>query len=262
MRSFPGAMGGIDINGDGITDELSVYYEMNEDNTEATGIRVDINAYREPEDCGGFQPTFTMKSDELLWDSELQNYYAVTDDGRQYLYTFAPTYNDWQVLYVFDLNGGTVKSAGSEWYRGCSFPDDEDYAEAVYTDPDRILLASSFDLLQTFSGIRMYHIGADGMPESDEIFYENPYVGEGNYPLTLKTEVGCGILSPDGEIEKEETLPAGTEFAVFRTDGESVLDVLLSDGRVARLEITDAGYPCKIGGIVDADLVETCLYAG
>ena len=56
--------------------------------------------------------------------------------------------------------------------------------------------------------------------------------------------------------------PKGKAFRVYRTDGEKVLDVTLSDGTLGRLTITSADYPCEINGIRDEDCVEMLWYAG
>ncbi|MBQ7563792.1 MAG: DUF3298 domain-containing protein [Lachnospiraceae bacterium] len=262
VHTFPYAISDQDLNGDGITDALAVSYEWEEGKENPTGITVAVNEYLEPEKCGGYQPKVTLKSDDLLSDTTFTNYYIVTEDGRQYLYTMAPTYNDWSVLCVFDLNDDTIKPVDSEWYRGGYLPDGEDFALLVPTVPSRIPFSSNFDFLQTFSAMRYYQPGPDGMPVSDETLYVNHFASPDNAMLELKTEIGCEILNEDDSVASEETLPVGTSFCAYRTDGEKILDVMLSDGRIARLPITNADYPCEIGGIVDEDLVEQCWYAG
>ena len=262
VQTFPYAISDQDINGDGILDTLTVSYQWGEGAENPTGITVAINEYMEPEKCGGYQPKATFESDDLLSDMTFTNYYIVTDDGSQYLYTLAPTYNDWCVLLVFELGGDEIKTVDSEWYRPSAVPDGEDFARLIPTDPNRIAFSSNFDFLQTFSASRYYKPGPDGMPVSDEEVYVNNFASPENAVLVLKTEIAGEILNMDGSVASEETLPVGTSFCAYRTDGKTILDVMLSDGRVARLPITNADYPCEIGGITDEDLVEQCWYAG
>ena len=196
-------------------------------------------------------------------DYDVMGYYVHTGDGRQYIYCTEDMESDFQEWYVFDLNGSEIQYVGETGFkRTVSQEDDGTLRELLLTDPDDMLLAQPFDFLCTFSAVKDYHAGPDGMPVSDEPYFY-VYYDCAQEPLVAKTELEYIMLDENGDETKGKgVINPGDSFRVYRTDGEKVLDVTLSDGTLGRLTITSTEYPCQINGLQDEDCVETLWYAG
>ena len=104
-------------------------------------------------------------------------------------------------------------------------------------------------------------MGPDGMPQSSDPWFQ-VLSSTPPEPLRAKTDLDCQIVDEDGNRSGEDVIPAGDTFEICRTDGETFLDVRLTDGRIARLKVTSSGYPCEINGLVDQEVVEQTWYAG
>lgn len=256
MVSFKNYLSGLDVNGDGEKDEVSVEFGYSDDYMTIETISLMVGEKS--------AESFPYVVD--AGDADVTGYYIVTGDGKRYVYLLANEMNDYQELFVFDLSGDSPVSVAAETYHRSVFDYREDgaFAELLLSDPENLPLCSNFDFLSSFTAFRYYHPGADGKPVSDDTYY---YVltDAAQEALVAKTDLECRLLSPDGAMEETgETavIKKGDTFSAFRTDGETALDVTLSDGRIGRLTITDNGHPCEINAIKDTDCVETTWYAG
>lgn len=74
------------------------------------------------------------------------------------------------------------------------------------------------------------------------------------------------IVDESGKVvEQGVEIPAGETFKLFRTDGKTVIDAKLSDGRIARLELTrsDDNYTATVNGqISEEEAFKELYYAG
>ena len=255
MVSFRNFLGGYDLSGDGTPERIDISFGYSDDYSAIESIYLTV----------GDKDSDSFDYYAETGDADVTGYYIETPDGKQVVYLLANEMNDYQTLYVFDVTGGTPVKVGDQGYKRSVFDyDDDGYCEILLTDPDRMPLCSGFDFLASFTAFRYYYVGADGMPESDDTYY---YVlsdaSQGN--LVAKTDLECQIVSSDDSaVLSGDTavIKKGESFSIYRTDGETALDVWTPDGTLGRLTITDPGYPCEINGMVDTDCVEETMYAG
>ncbi len=253
MVPFEWILNGYDINGDGKPNTITLDYDYDENYEAREALRMTVDGMGSASTDGG----------QFGTDYEVTGYYVRTGDGRQYIYATENVENDYQDWYVFDLNGSEITYAGTTWFvRTVEVDSEDNVSERMLTNPEDMVLANRFDFLSSFSAVKDYYPGPDGMPVSDEPYYY-VYYDCAQEPLVAKTQLAYTVLDSNGE-ETGETgeLNPGDTFRVYRTDGEKVLDVTLSDGTLGRLTITSADYPCKIDGITDEDCVEQLWYAG
>ncbi|MBQ6442633.1 MAG: DUF3298 domain-containing protein [Lachnospiraceae bacterium] len=253
MVPFDWTLTGYDINGDGKPNTITLDYDYDENYEAREALRINVDGMGSAATEEGLFGT----------DYEVTGYYVRTGDGRQYIYATENMENDYQDWYVFDLNGSEITYVDTTWFvRTVEVDSENNVAERMLTNPDDMVLAKRFDFLSSFSAVKDYYAGSDGMPVSDDPYYV-VYSDAAQEPLVAKTQLAYVVLDSNGE-ETGETgeLNPGDTFRVYRTDGEKVLDVTLSDGTLGRLTITSADYPCKIDGITDEDCVEQLWYAG
>lgn len=189
-------------------------------------------------------------------------YLVQVKDSDYYLYAEFLSENDFRKLYVIDLNQNS-----EEGHVRFSVICDTD--EAMYghfaADSGRFALYSRIYTLGTYSGYRTYHAGEDGMPVPDEEMYTIVNAGmDWERTLTSKRELTV-MMHVDGSEEKvEEKLPKGTVFKPRKTDGASVMEMELEDGRRCDipLEKEEDDYIYKINGVSEYDCFESLPYAG
>ncbi len=253
MIPFDWSLTGYDINGDGKPNTITLDYDYDKNYEARLALRITVDGMG------------SAATDEGLFgtDYDVTGYYVRTADGRQYVYATENMESDYQDWYVFDLNGSEIKLSGTTWFvRTVDQDADGNLTERMLTDPDNMLLGRKFDFLSSFVAVKDYHAGADGIPVSDDPYFV-VYTDCAQEPLVAKTELEYTMLDENGDETKGKgVINPGDTFAVYRTDGESVLDVVLSDGSLGRLILTDTDYPCKINGITDEDCVEQLWYAG
>jgi hypothetical protein len=62
--------------------------------------------------------------------------------------------------------------------------------------------------------------------------------------------------------KKNQTIKTGTECRIYRTDGEKTVDLVLTDGRIARVTVDASNWPQTIGGEDISDLFDGVMFAG
>ncbi len=241
-----------DINGDGKADTLSVDYDYGEEGDYYDGVTVSVNGNSD-----------SISGDLFIGRSNYKRHYIRLADGRQYVYAEGFVYDDHREFLVFDISDGEVKAVDRSYL---------DYAQAflngegepcyiILSDPESMEMDQLFSILSTFYGRRTYHVGADGMPESDERY--RVINSDMRNTLTSKKELTCDIVDEDGNIlSTKETIPSGETFFLLATDGETYIDARISDGRIVRLNITDTEFPCYVDGVSAEDCFEVLYYVG
>ena len=171
--------------------------------------------------------------------------------------------DDSNELFVFDLNGGDVKAVSELSFTKPLVDFGEDnYGVYKWVHPDHLVLGSRFDMMSTFNASRAYFVGSDGMPDTNQEFY---YVlTDAAYePLVAKTDIPCVFIDEAGDVvEEDAVIPAGDNLWNYRTNGENIYDVKLSDGTIARLNVEDGEESRQINGVDIDELVEMTYYAG
>lgn len=236
-----------DVNGDGKKEAIS--YEVARDEY-GTGGAITVT-------CGAVSFSTASLIDQDYGASggySSEGYVIHTEDEKTYLYLQHQSDNDSHYINVFDLTTGTpyyVGFTGSSW------------SGSPITDPDSFLLWDRLDVLGTYSAYKEYHVGADGMPETDDTLFRLGAMSHEN-PITLVSTRDLEVTVLESGSEKQETMPAGTSFVITATDGESFVEANLSNGRTCRIPVTkDAdGWEWKIHGVSEYDCFEQLYYAG
>lgn len=235
-----------DVNGDGKEEEIS---------------------YSVARDEYGFGGAITVTCDGQIFDTaevdkdasdaygaygaySSEGYVLHTSDGRTYLYLQHLDDNDYRYVNVFRLDQGRPSYVGYEgmaWYN------------TQILDPDSFMLYTRLDVLGTYYGMKRYHVDEAGLPASDD----EAYVINESSMLRSTRDLAVTILEKNGS-ETEATVPSGTGYTIFRTDGASYADAHLNDGRDCRIQIKEGsrGWGWDIDGVSEEECFEWLPYAG
>ena len=235
-----------DVNGDGKEEEIS---------------------YSVARDEYGFGGAITVTCDGQIFDTaevdkdasdaygaygaySSEGYVLHTSDGRTYLYLQHLDDNDYRYVNVFRLDQGRPSYVGYEgmaWYN------------TQILDPDSFMLYTRLDVLGTYYGMKRYHVDEAGLPASDD----EAYVINESSMLQSTRDLEVTILEKNGS-ETEATVPSGTGYTIFRTDGASYADAHLNDGRDCRIQIKEGsrGWGWDIDGVSEEECFEWLPYAG
>ena len=251
VRSIPvGEPQLLDINGDGEQDYI--YLESSAAGTDfSEEVSLTIHLSR---------GTGEMESDYFY---DPRAYLMRTAGGKCWLYVDVTREDDYHTVEVFDLNGDIPVYVGN-FDGGFAVTYDSDLEASVRrvpVDPECLIMGVRINLLSTYQGIRSYRVGEDGMPEPLEKDYavQSPWA-----PLHTIDEVPVNEVDPEtGEASPEVTdVPAGEDLYLWRTDGESYVDMKREDGSIVRILVTMDGWPAYIDGREAEEYFETLYYAG
>ena len=240
-----------DLGGDGTPDEVVINGVEDELNQYYTGVYVEKNGKG-------------MKND--LYSYHMDTFVVHTEDNRDYLYVITHMDNDGSDLLIFDLSGEKPSLVDDTGYGLCyaSLEEKNVYGHELMTDINDFNLSFRCDLLATFNAIIHTTVGADGKP----VLPEDGYYAVPDYINTLESAKAfkADIVDESGKVvNKEVEIPAGETFKLIRTDGKTVVDARLSDGRLARLEIerSDDNYLATVNGqLPENEAFKTLYYAG
>ena len=235
-----------DVNGDGKEEEIS--YSVARDEY-GFGGAITVT-------CDG-QTFDTAEIDKDASDAygaygaySSEGYVLHTSDGRTYLYLQHLDDNDYRYVNVFRLDQGRPSYVGYEgmaWYN------------TQILDPDSFMLYTRLDVLGTYYGMKRYHVDEAGLPASDD----EAYVINESSMLRSTRDLAVTILEKNGS-ETEATVPSGTGYTIFLTDGASYADAHLNDGRDCRIQIKEGsrGWGWDIDGVSEEECFEWLPYAG
>ena len=241
----------LDVDQDGRPDRISVNCDYDEQGESITNYTVCVNDEEaESSDSQTGAPYFRMDSLVLL-----------SDDGKAYLYLCGIGDSDYNTIDIYDLSSGKPVYVDSCDFARASFPaagEDYDRCSAVLTDPDRMPLSARFDILSTYDGSKLFRLGQDGKPESLEPYY----MIDGEIQLKSRKDIRLDQVDEKGNVTKKDvTVPSGSTFDLYRTDGKKILDARLKDGSLVRF-IVEGTYPARIDGVDAEELFEKLYYAG
>ena len=240
-----------DLGGDGALDEIRFSRIEEELNQYYTGVYVEKNGEG-------------IKTD--LYSYNMDTFVVHTEDSRDYLYVITHMDNDGSNLLIFDLGGEKPSLVEDTGYGLCfaGLEDKKVYGYELMTDVHDFTLTFRCDLLATFTATFQTSVGADGNPVLPEDgFYTVP-----EYVSTLESAKAfkADIVNESGKVvSKEVEIPAGETFKLIRTDGNTIVDARLSDGRLARLELerSDDSYLATVNGqLSEEEAFKTLYYAG
>lgn len=239
-----------DMDGDGTEDKTSYSIEYDQNTYSSTLI---IRRESETEEV------FEIKNDEI-YGIFSDAYLMHSEEGVPYLYVEFLMDNDWRKLEI-------VRLADTEEIQGPTFK--EETGISVYghfiSDPNQFALYDRLDILGTYMAYKNYAVGEDGTPVSEDELYTiaNLYF-DWEYALTAKRDIPV-LMHVEGSEEKvEEKLPKGTKFRPRKTDGKTVVEMELEDGRRCDIivERKPEEYVYYINGVSEYDCFGDVPYAG
>lgn len=220
-----------DLNGDGITDYISVTrnYNGDMDFSESYDVTVNGNTFTQETYCYGLE-AFLVKS-----------------GNNSYLYVQRTVENDYQSVCVFQITENSVEYMGEFSGGMVSFTNSSDFK-----------IAKRMDLLSTFFALADCSVGSDGMPVEKEGIYKV----QGEISIVSTTELTVDLLDEEGQLTgKSSTFPAGTKYQFSVTDGNTFVDMITNDGQRCRLYVVDQ-WPPMVNGMDAEECFETLWYAG
>ncbi len=249
---------------------ISGFFDYDEFSVDADGngktgpVSVDYSYGDDPDIIEGFEVTAggnTVAIDDL-YCFEISQYIVHTSSGKTFLYVWTTEENDWMTIYLYDISSGKPVSAGTAELSPDFAVDegDDDYSiyGKVITDPDYMKLQTRFDLLSTYEAKKTYRVKDAPQPVTDDPYY----VITSNITLKSKQEIRGDLVDEKGNVLKKSVkIPAGSDFALYRTDGKEVVDTRLEDGKLLRLKV-EGTYPPYVNGIDANELFEQLFYAG
>lgn len=219
----------IDINEDGTAETITISGTKTDDAYEEIVVNVNGQQIKQEEYFYTYIP------------------YFVKCNGKSYIYVQLTSDNASMSLVVFDVTRikpryvGVVSGGLSGFF-----------------NPNYLYIEDRLDVLSTYNGKRLCHIGANGLPVYDSSEYEalaeNPLVST----VPLKGEIVDPIT---GKVTGTVIFPKETSFRIVATDNASYIKLEASDGRVAKFEVT-LDWPQTINGVEAEKCFETLWYAG
>lgn len=235
-----------DLNGNGQTEEVTVYGEYHGD-AYLTELVVTVGNDR-------------MVYDDLYgWDEIPYLVHAL--DGNDYLYVFMSCDNNASVLNIYGLSAAGTYHVGSVDGRvKPSCVEDDWIFDHVCFNPSDFDLVTEHDFLGVTTETASYTVGEQGMPVRTGGFYELTFDYElqltMDFDVVLTDEAG---LTTGGSI----TLSEGDVITMKRFDGDSIADAQLSDGRWVRFYFdTESLWDKSFNGVDVDDLFIGIGYAG
>ena len=179
------------------------------------------------------------------------------ENGNSYLYLELVGDNDWRWIDVIDITTGTPVYVDSfDGGFGYSYEDGQSWGYPL-TDTSRFRLDTRINLLGTYTGVRYYAVGENGMPQP----WDNEYV-RASSPMSLVTTRELTGSDP-GDPSKSVTISAGERLDIVKTDGATYVDLMREDESMVRLEVEKSeGWTHTINGIEEMDCFEMLYYAG
>lgn len=220
-----------DLNGDGVTDYISVTrnYDIDVDYSESFNVTVNGN-------------TFTQET--YCYDLET---YLVKSGNRHYLYVQRTVENDYQSVCVFEITEISVEYMGEFNGGMTSFTNSADFE-----------VVRRMDVLSTYSALANCYVGEDGMPVEKEGVYQV----QDEISITSTVEITADLVDEEGNLIGDSyAFPAGTDFQFMTTDGETFADMLADDGKRCRF-YTGTDWPPTVNGMNADESFEMLWYAG
>ncbi len=227
-----------DVNGDGTPEEISVFYRQD-------GV----------EFSGPLEVTVGDKKVSHPEYGSLSGWWVLCDGaGGAWCYVQMLGDNGWPSIQVFDLSGENPSYAGEMLNMSMQAP---------ASDPSHFCMATHIDFLGSYYGYQDYHIGKDGMPETDSSGYRIYEYGGMENRLTATKELPATACKDETDLTGEEiVLPAGTNLYPRSTDGTSWILMEREDGSLCRIYAEGEPYALTIDGVSEYDCFENLSYAG
>lgn len=221
----------IDLDRDGVTDYIDVtrIYEYDMYMSDAYEVDVNGNTFRQEKYC--------YKLDT----------YLVRANDKNYLYIQSVADSDWKSVDVYEITTTSVEYMGS--FNG--------NVEGIINSSE-FPLTIRFDMLSTYDAEGKSYVGEDGMP----VAKAGVYTIKREIILTSTVDIPAELVDESGNLLGSTYIfPAGTDFTLVTTDGETYVDVLADDGQRGRF-YTEPKWPVTVNGMDAESSFEMLFYAG
>lgn len=242
---IPYTMYYIDLDGDGKTEQLNIWCELSNDHP-AEKLCISI-------DDAVFKDTLNAYTTSC--------FLLHTAENKSYLYVEAAYDNDSRALFVYDL---TKEKASAVDFTNCEYytantNDQELPDHLLISNTENFRLQTRTEVFSTINGYRVYSVGDDGMPVSDDSFYVFDHAC--TFTLLRSLEVAV-IDEQSGETMETRTLDAGTKLVYYRTDNETRGDFKLEDGTIIRITLDNTDWPKTINQVDIEDIFDGLFFVG
>ena len=202
----------MDVNGDGKNEDIGLSSKYLEDDCLSVLISVDGKET----------------------DSDSRSYridtYLIKVQNKVYLYLFEHHENDYVTLKVYDFaKEDFVENDNANLYiPGKSSFEERDnisFCEStspVFSNPEKVCMASRLDTLSTYEGTKEYHVNESGIPVTEDDYYDV----EVSFLIKTLEDIPCHIVSgEDMNTAKSGTIPAGTFVKIISATEDKVFVV-------------------------------------
>ena len=202
----------LDVNGDGKNENIDLSSKYLEDDCLSVLISVDGKET----------------------DSDSRSYridtYLIKVQNKVYLYLFEHHENDYVTLKVYDFaKEDFVENDNANLYiPGKSSFEERDnisFCEStspVFSNPEKVCMASRLDTLSTYEGTKEYHVNESGIPVTEDDYYDV----EVSFLIKTLEDIPCHIVSgEDMNTSKSGTIPAGTFVKIISATEDKVFVV-------------------------------------
>lgn len=234
----------VDLNNDSKIDKVQITSEENE--YDMMGYKISVND--------------TVTSGEFEYYN-VDAYLLKAEDEQWYLYVQGVSENDYRTIDVYHIDVAGIEkvdSVNAGWY-SVMLSEIDRYGEQILTDPGAFKLDTRTDYLSTATAYKSYKIGKDGMPITDDSWYQL----QNEWILTLKQPVDAELVDEStGEVKEKVSLKKGEQVQYVRTDDETMADLRRSDGTIVRVAVDTENWPRTIDGIDIETIFDGIIFAG
>lgn len=234
----------LDLNGDGILEEIGVYSFAPDDESGAINYTVKVGDKAFNEDAYAY---------------DISPYLVKTGNGI-YIYVEERHDNDYRITAVYDINGANNPAKVTEFQGGhASVYRDDNTVTYEWTDPEVFMMATRMDVLGTYEGTKNYYVSDTGAPGTTQENYEVP----GQIYLTALKELTLTEVDNRFSEEGEATVTSGTKLLLYMTDGENTAYLMDENtGKVYKVITDKTDWPYTINGIAEDECFDGIQYAG
>lgn len=196
-------------------------------------------------------------TDFYVFSSDI--YLIKTEEGKVYCYFLYTEFSDYSAAKVFEITSKGPKEVGdftgSIWM---TYPDTDDWwsYHGIMTDPKNFYVQKGTDIFGTTGIHSLCYVGSDGLP----VEYGDIYDFNVQYDVSVLKALEVEIVDEDGKTTGTATLNPGDTVSPYRTDNETYVDLLLKDGSIARIHVTNE-FPYEIDGVEMQEIFDI-MYAG
>lgn len=166
----------------------------------------------------------------ISFDGTPEYCYYVSNNGKNYIFAFISYDEGYREISYIDVS--TMKpDSGNETpgylavFNIHSKDEGERYeysnSEAIFTDPNKVMLSTYIQYLGTMRGYGYYHMDDVSLVPDTGI-----YSIDMNNIMTANIDIDCEQVSPDGKVTGKAVIPERTRLVVRRGDGATFADLI------------------------------------